>query len=210
MRYIFYLLYWFFLIGCTNQNNSKYEFGKSIEDEIQKYYLSVYKEKSRIEKTYNDSTVELNLYKVPDEIDTTEFLLIALIFPRIKNSNLYGSEGVLVGDLNGDNNQEIIVAVQNEGAYGGNLWWQDFFVFNLVDNKYKLLSVNNDGDISGCSQGIFRAREIKNGILVGESQCYDENDPHCCPSLSYRTEVKMINDSLVFFKKSKQSLIKYE
>jgi hypothetical protein len=57
-------------------------------------------------------------------------------------------------------------------------------------------------DLCGCdyqsSSQYFVPKKISNGMIVGESVCWTENDGHCCPSLIYSTNVLFTKGKLSF------------
>lgn len=118
--------------------------------------------------------------------------------------NLFAANPVLYGELNNDDIDDLVISVHTEGGgSGGNVSSQDLFVFQKNDSKYEITSITQDGEISGCESGIFRATEIKDGFLIGNSSCYNDEDPRCCPSLEYVTKVELNNMKLKFKSKTK-------
>ncbi|MBU3675740.1 MAG: hypothetical protein FGM54_00950 [Chitinophagaceae bacterium] len=173
---------------------------KSIKD----YYQINYGKGARLEENRNDSTIEMTYYSIPDNKDDYDGHLIAIWIPLKKNMNLFAANPILEGDLNGDQIDDLILSVHTEGGGGGgNIWWQDLFVYIKENNGYKLMSVSSDKEISGCN-GDFRAKEIKNNRLIGNSSCYTDDDPRCCPSLEYKTIIKFENNKLEYVSKERQ------
>ncbi|GIV30571.1 MAG: hypothetical protein KatS3mg028_1637 [Bacteroidia bacterium] len=144
-----------------------------------------------------DSTINITFYNIPKNEDDYDGHLIAMSIPMFKTQYLFG-------DLNNDKVIDVVADVQTEGGGGGgNVWWNDIFVFLSNGKQYSLTSYNKSPDICGCKDGYFYPEKIENGLLKGNSSCYDwEKDAHCCPSLKYKTTVKFDGTQLVFVNKT--------
>ena len=179
-------------------------YNDSVLADIISYYQKTYGQDTRVEEKYTDSTLELSYHNPSKDEDYSIDLLIAISIPKNTTSQISRPNSVLKGDLNNDGFEDLIVSVSTEGGgAGGNIWWDDIFVFLNKKGKQVLASVNRSDQISGCSDGQFFCRKIENGYLIGNSQCYAEADSRCCPSLEYSTKVKLQNEKLVFFASDK-------
>lgn len=183
------------------------ELDENIFEEIKNYYHDIYDEKStRVKEIRNDSITKYTYYTIY-EGEGIEGYIISIFIPNKSNFNLFLSNPILYGDLNGDKVDDIVVSVHTEGGgNGSNTSWQDFFVFLNQNGNYLLKSVSRGYEICGCEKpmgfiDIFRTKKIEKGYLIGESHCYTTKDAHCCPSLLYLTKVKLKNDKLEFYSK---------
>ncbi len=120
----------------------------------------------------------------------------SVYFSRLKNENV-------IGDLNNDGQEDVIVKVYSNT--GGNTDYLDLYVFLQQASSWKLLLVksSSDEDIKGCQIGQYVPLTISNGFLIGESSCFLQSDPRCCPSLFYKTTLKLQNNQLVFVRKER-------
>ena len=85
---------------------------------------------------------------------------------------------------------DLIVSIDTEGGGGGgNVYWNDLFVFLSKNGKFALTSFIDSPEVRGCRAGQFFPDKIENGLILGTSFCFTENDPRCCPSLEYLTTV---------------------
>ncbi len=122
---------------------------------------------------------------------------------------LKGKRGIYFNDLNSDKQEDVLVIVNTEGGGGGgNVWWIDYFVFLEEKTNYQLIKPITNWQINDC-QGYFSLEKIEDNTLIGNSYCYTSEDGRCCPSLEYRTKIKLINKqfkvtSTVLTKKRKQ------
>lgn len=168
---------------------------------IKEYYSNKFKKNTRLEEANNDSTYQLVYYNIPNENDRVDRFLISILIPLKSNMNLLGSVPILVGDINNDNNADLVVIVHTEGGgNGGNVWAKDIFTFIKQTDGFKLIDVTDDHSISGCV-GNFSAVRIENNKVIGTSSCYDDDDPRCCPSLKFDTEVYLKENKLNFHSK---------
>ena len=108
------------------------------------------------------------------------------------------------GDLNGDKLDDYVVPVYATG--GGTAEWREIFVFVSRNGKLEYSKMYSSFELAHCTEkgshgGQFYPENIVNSILVGQSDCYKESDPHCCPSIKAIVEYKF-NDSLTFFKQT--------
>ena len=191
----------------TNETESikteKNSIDKEILNKIKKHYQSEFSKDARLEETSSDSILNLVYYSIPKETDDYDGNLIHIYIPQRRKMDLFGANPILYGDLNNDKIEDIIISVHTEGGGGGgNNWSQDIFVFQKINGKYEITCITADGEITGCQNGSFRAKKIKDGFLIGNSSCYNDGDASCCPSLEYVTKVKLINKSLKYNSKA--------
>lgn len=176
------------------------ELSEEILNQIKNYYYNEYGKGSRKEEVQTDSTFEITFYNLPkNKTDYDGFLMTITLAKR--NSNLlYSAVPMLLGDLNNDEQNDLLVSAHTEGGgTGGNgIWWNDIFVFLKENGKYKMASVNKDMDLIDCNDGHFLMQKIENGYLVGNASCYAKEDALCCPSLNYIAQTKLLNHKLVF------------
>jgi hypothetical protein len=172
---------------------------------ILNHYQSLYGVVGRAKKTLTDSTYNIIYYD-----KETGFWMIDISFNlRKNNQNLFGAKGIIEGDINGDKKKDLIVTVHTEGGgAGGNVWSQDLFTFINNNEKFKLINIIEDSELTGCTSGLyqgnFRAQTIRSGKLIGFSSCYTSEDPRCCPSMEYETTIAFENNKLIY--KSKKSI----
>lgn len=212
-----------FLIGCgrpssdsneTSANFSQdkidviFKNNKSITESIKNYYITTYGNGVRFKEISNDTITHLKIYQ-PDSINGYEWVLMSVIIPLTGNQELYGAKPILYGDVNSDGNNDFIISVHTEegGVIGGNVYWQDIFVFLAKNGDYILTSVTSDSAICDC-YGLFRARKIEGAFVMGILTCYADHDAHCCPSLDYIAKVEFKNNKLIIKSQKKYQLIR--
>ena len=119
------------------------------------------------------------------------------MLPEI-NTQKYGNNGVMFGDLNEDGKRDCIISVFRSDGYNEVTF---FYVFINYGDTFKLEDVTNEDDICGCKKEgwphRFRYQIIEDGYLKGISECHYQ-DAHCCPSLYFRTKVKFTEGKLQF------------
>lgn len=105
----------------------------------------------------------------------------------------------LFGDINNDGKKDIIASVGADG--GGSASWNELFVFINENDNYILKSVTSSFDLAVCKKGShegqFYPKEIKDGIVIGTSICYTDEDAHCCPSIKKESKAVFKNDKLI-------------
>ena len=104
----------------------------------------------------------------------------------------------ILGDMNSDELPDILFSVHTEGGGTGGLgtYWSDHFLFIAsTGGQYKLADIKSDIDIMDGS-GYFYPKEIQNQTLIGIGNDYDYYDARCCPSIFYRTRVRLMNNQL--------------
>lgn len=108
------------------------------------------------------------------------------------------------GDLNNDGKEDLVLKLYSNT--GGNSDYLDLCVFIQTTTGWKLFNIQPSSDeaLKGCETGQFIPQTIENGLLIGESLCFTETDPRCCPSLKYKTTLKWVNNELRFVTKEKQ------
>ena len=109
----------------------------------------------------------------------------------------------IFGPLYTSSNNIICDVATEGGGEGNNVWWNDIFVFQVIDKEYKIIAYANSPKICGCEKGNFYPATIEFGRIVGISNCWSTMDPGCCPSLDYKSIVKLDKDKLVFVSKTK-------
>lgn len=110
---------------------------------------------------------------------------------------------ILVGDVNGDGANDMLISVHTEGGGGGgNIWWDDYFLFLATHNGAdSLANVKSDADIMDGS-GYFFPENISNQVITGVGNDYAKSDGHCCPSLYYRMHVRLSKGQLTTIDKT--------
>lgn len=210
------ILFFFFLSACknievTSFNNDNLSFlasverahqiDKSILKTIHGYYKNKYSENARIVEIETDISIELTFYNIPKSSKETDYLLMEAVIPKIKSINK--EKQILIGHLNDDETDDLLISVSVEGGGVGSLpqKGKDYFIFLNENNRFILTKIVSDKELVNCELGgRFSASKIENGQLVGISYCYDENDPNCCPSLAFVTELKLTKKKLVVVK----------
>ncbi len=186
-------------LGIKSSSASTY-INQEITNLIISHYQKEYKE-GVMSKKVNDSVIEVSFHHKPEKDNPEKYWMITMYIPRLKSNYI---SGPLYTSAN-----NIVCSVNTEGGGGGgNVWWNDVFVFQSNVNSFKLISCTNSPSICGCKEGNFYPSGIEFGQIAGNSRCWGENDPHCCPSLDYKTIVKLDKDKLVFVSKTKLPALK--
>lgn len=148
------------------------------------------------------NTIEAHDLKYPPELfggKEFEDKIRYYELPSDINMQQYGSNGIIFGDLNGDNKRDCIVSVFRSDGYNEVTF---FYVFINYGTKFKLEDVTNEGAICGCKKegwpNRFRYQIIKDGFFQGISQCHHQ-DAHCCPSLYFKSKVEFSEGKLKFY-----------
>ena len=108
------------------------------------------------------------------------------------------------GDLNGDGKEDMILLLSTQS--GGNTEFLDLLIFIHQEGKGPVLEKvypSSDPELKGCEIGQFIPEKIEQGIITGQSLCFTDSDPRCCPSLKYSTQLKWMNGKLNFIKKQR-------
>lgn len=130
-------------------------------------------------KEYEDN---ISYYDLPTEINTQK----------------YGNNSILFGDLNNDRKRDCIISVFRSDGYNEVTF---FYVFINNGSTFSLEDVANEDDICGCKKEgwphLFRYQKIEDGYLKGISECH-YMDAHCCPSLYFRTKARFTDGKLKF------------
>ena len=168
---------------------------KSIDSTVVKsiieYYKIKYGSKAQLELMRSDSFIELSISSIPISNEDYDGVLISATFSLIIDSRISNSN--FTGDINGDKVDDLIVTASTEGGGGGgNVYWDDIFVFIRRNGIYWLDHVVANTNIA-CKKGFFNIKAIKNNVIEGESNCYEDSDPNCCPSLVYKTNLVYVN-----------------
>ena len=204
MKYLFLSIITFTFFSCgestakktTTENKNTYDTTILINAIID-YYRQEFK------KTKSDEP------QAQLKIDTTESCIelktiIDSTYAALPLNSIPFSSEFIKGDLNGDNAVDIVIPVYSTG--GGSAEWREIFVFISKKNKIDFYKMYSSFDLGHCQEagshgGQFYPEKISNAILIGESYCYKEGDPHCCPSLKYTTEYKF-DKGLIFLKQT--------
>lgn len=206
MKYVLLFLLVMYSSACEQSKNPKSEqtiIEKEVFKQIRDHYQNKFANGARLEEKSSDSVLQLIYFSIPKDSNDYDGFLIDISIPKKIKMRLFDAVPILFGDLNNDKIDDLIVTVHTEGGGGGgNVWSQDLFLFQKSGGKYQFISFTPDIDISGCQSGSFRAREIKDGFLFGNSSCYNDDDPRCCPSLEYITKVELSNKNLKFSSKT--------
>jgi hypothetical protein len=189
--------------SCTSGQNVQKDntpLDSDVIAQIKNHYHKEHGKGTKKEEIVSDSTIDITYSAIPKSTDDYGGFLINIIIPKKPFQTLYGATPTLRGDLNRDKNDELVVSVHTEGGgTGGNgLSSQDIFVFERKNNKYVLLSFTPDAELSNCPSGYFRATSIHDGLLIGASSCYKDDDPRCCPTLNFETSCALKNGKLKY------------
>lgn len=198
MKHLIILIF-FFTNSCgqviKDENTSKsndileMKIDENIFNQILNHYSKDYKNE-KIEKEENDSLISISFVSKDEDFFTP---LLTVYIPKKKKN-------YISGDLNKDGLNELLVSIETQGGgQGGNVWWNDIFVFLNVNNSYILSSFKKSPDLCGCKDGYFYPEKIENGVIKGKSSCYNwDIDAHCCPSLEFETIIKFDQGKLKF------------
>lgn len=134
-----------------------------------------------------DSLINLSFKEKGDDMAYSN-----LIISKIKSNYIFG-------DLNNDGKVDLIASVNaNTGGSGS---WDELFVFINENGKYELKTITSSFDLAICKggsrEGQFYPKEIKNGVVIGTSVCYADDDAHCCPSIKKETKVACKKNKLI-------------
>lgn len=166
-------------LNCQGQNQktTKETHATGIDNSIFQTLKGVLKEQSKemkIEEFDDVNSISLNL-----SMDGTPYG--GYYFSKKK-------EDQIMGDLNADGTEDIIVSVESNS--GGNSTYTNYYLFLSNKGKFELVNPNSWDIPHHCAKepyGSFYLKEIKDGKLIGESWCLTEEDPRCCPSMIYTT-----------------------
>lgn len=173
----------------TTPVNSETFIDNYIVDVITEYYETKHGQNARVEKDNKDSLLTLTFYNVSKE-DSYDIPLITIYIPKVKID-------YLIGDLNSDKVDDLVANIETlGGGGGGNVHWNDIFVFISKNGKFELKNITQSPKLCGSYDGYFNPESIYENMLVGNSYCYDKNDATCCPSLFFFTKVKFNNNKL--------------
>jgi len=159
--------------------------------EIVNYYRKEYlKDSISMSLSLSDTILEVTCYDASHDSLGTLFAADISLAKHI--------DPAILGDMNSDGLPDILFSVHTEGGGTGGLgshWWDHFLFVAGANGQYKLADIKNDIDIMDGS-GYFYPKEIQNQILTGIGNDYDYYDGRCCPSIFYRTRVRLINNQL--------------
>lgn len=172
---------------------------RSVVQMIKEHYHHTYGEGVRLEESVEAAAIQLTYYNIPENDDEKEGVIVTITIPLTKERELFGAIPLLEGDLNRDRKNDLVVTVHTEF---GNSASQDLFVFLNENETYRLATVADHREISGC-KGTFWARKIKRNLIIGKSSCYSADDANCCPSLHYKTKVAFENNTLKVLSKKR-------
>ena len=132
------------------------------------------------------------------QLDYGQGMRATYYFSTIKEDHAFG-------DLNNDGKEDLVLKLYSNT--GGNSEFLDLCVYIKSPTGWKLFNVQPSSDeaLKGCKTGQFIPQTIENGLLLGESLCFTDTDPRCCPSLKYKTTLRWLNNELKFVKKEKIS-----
>ncbi|WP_157472993.1 hypothetical protein [Eudoraea adriatica] len=177
------------------------EINKKVIETIKNHYLKNYGQSARMKEIENDSELEISFYNIPECEFETDYLLMSISIP--KKNNRGEDRKMLRGHLNSDQKEDLIITVYTLGGGFGALSRveNEYFVFLRNKNNYALATIISDSELVNCQNGgRFSAFEIQNGNIIGTTYCYDVNDPSCCPTLAFSTELEFTNEKLVIVK----------
>jgi len=196
------------LVSCeaqpTQPKQNQEEKELIAEDQIMHFIIEDYKKQYKelqLKEIDDEGWHELTFYEKSNP--TTDYEL-TLSHVRIPNYTLEDEleNNPIKGDINNDNIKDYLVKVLDEGGGGGgNITLITYYLFTSVDGKYECSSIKSSGELSGCDKdyGFFIADQMENQQIIGEAQCYAENDGRCCPSLHYKTIVTLQDGELKHF-----------
>lgn len=118
---------------------------------------------------------------------------------------------IIEGDLNNDSlNDMLVVVYYNQGSRPR----LDIYCYVTENKKLKYHSTYTQGSLGFCtedsdtsSRGRFFPSKIENGLLIGQTDCLQQGDPGCCPSLEMISYFKFEN-GLVLAKQERKNKTK--
>ena len=138
---------------------------------------------TKMETEKTDTLLNISFRNIPSEDDAFDGIGLRIYISKMKKDYIFG-------DIDNDGVPDLIVSIDTEGGGGGgNVYWNDLFVFLSKNGKFALTSFIDSPEVRGCRAGQFFPDKIENGLILGNSFCFAENDPHCCPSLEYLTTI---------------------
>ena len=186
-------------VSFTNDSASALiQIDNSIINSIKGYYKNQFPKNVKTVEVQTETTIEITYYNKPKTKDDTDYLLMALIIP--KTDSLNDEKRLLIGDLNDDDIDDLLISVYTEGGGVGALSqrWNDYFIFLKEKRNYILTTIVSDKELVDCENGgRFMPINIKNGYINGVSYCYKIDDPSCCPSLTFSAKLKLKKEKLV-------------
>ncbi len=160
-------------------------------EEIVNYYRKEYlKDSISMWLSPSDTMLEVNFVDASHDSFGTQLVAYVSLTKHI--------DPAIMGDMNSDGLPDLLFTVLTEGGGSGGLgshWWDHFLFVAGANGQYKLADIKSDIDIMDGS-GYFYPKEIENQILIGFGNDYDDTDARCCPSIFYRTRVRLINNQL--------------
>lgn len=109
----------------------------------------------------------------------------------------------LIGDLNGDGLADAVADADWTQCDGGNALHtaRTWLVFlSQADGSYRTI----DNPEVFASLGIGSVYKIGGGVIFGEGLDYHEDDPRCCPSISWDVEYGVVDGKIVETKMSEK------
>ena len=138
---------------------------------------------TKMETEKTDTLLTISFRNIPSEDDAFDGIGLRVYISKMKKDYIFG-------DIDNDGVPDLIVSIDTEGGGGGgNVYWNDLFVFLSKNGKFALTSFIDSPEVRGCRAGQFFPDKIENGLILGKSICWAENDPRCCPSLEYLTTI---------------------
>ena len=138
---------------------------------------------TKMETKKTDTLLTISFRNMPSEDDAFDGIGLRIYISKMKKDYIFG-------DIDNDGVPDLIVSIDTEGGGGGgNVYWNDLFVFLSKNGKFALTSFIDSPEVCGCRAGQFFPDKIENGLILGNSICWAENDGRCCPSLEYLTTI---------------------
>ncbi|MGV8944895.1 MAG: hypothetical protein ACOH1N_00570 [Lutibacter sp.] len=224
--HVFMLLIMFFVLGCqNNQPVIKVEQKEDTIEVIEKPKLLTKYESDLIlfnlereheptlitQEEFENFKLKSNYLKAIEKYDKKNPLayfshikdkdnLRYYDLPKEMNAKEYGSNSFVFGDLNNDGKRDCIVTAVRSDMYNEIHF---FYVFINNADAFQLVDVACEDDISGCINGgwpsSFRYQKIEDSLFKGIVFCHYQ-DAHCCPSLVFKGQAKLVNNKLQFYR----------
>lgn len=168
----------------------------SLYADIETYYINKFSDQI-VDKQKTDDGFELTFSKSDGSI-------ASMIYISEKPKTDFIDKTRISGDLNNDKIADVIITIHTEGeGTGANSGHNDLFLYEGGAYGYSIVNVFPNTALSDCNdKSYFAADTIINNQLIGLSDCFQEGDAGCCPSLHFKTTLALKGDNLEIVNKT--------